>query len=70
MSAPILELSHIRAGYGAIEVLHDLSLSVGRGQVVVLLGPNGAGKSTTIKVVSGLLRPTSGQLLVAGRDVV
>ncbi|MEY4360822.1 MAG: hypothetical protein RL391_128 [Actinomycetota bacterium] len=69
MNTPILELSHIRAGYGAIEVLHDLSLSVERGQVVVLLGPNGAGKSTTIKVVSGLLRPTSGQLLVAGRDV-
>ena len=69
MSTPILELSHIRAGYGAIEVLHDVSLSVGRGQVVVLLGPNGAGKSTVIKVVSGLLKPTSGQLLVAGRDV-
>ena len=69
MSTSILELSHIRAGYGAIEVLHDVSFSVGRGQVVVLLGPNGAGKSTVIKVVSGLLKPTSGQLIVAGRDV-
>lgn len=69
MTGPILELRNIRAGYGAIEVLHDLSFAVGRGQVVVLLGPNGAGKSTTIKVVSGLLRPTSGQLMVAGRDV-
>lgn len=69
MTTPILELRNIRAGYGAIEVLHDLSFAVGRGQVVVLLGPNGAGKSTAIKVVSGLLRPTSGQLIVAGRDV-
>lgn len=67
--SPILELRHVRAGYGAIEVLHDVSLAVGRGQVVALLGPNGAGKSTTIKVVCGLLRPHSGQLVVAGRDV-
>ena len=66
---PLLELRHVRAGYGAIEVLHDVSISIGSGQVVALLGPNGAGKSTTIKVVSGLLRPSSGQLVVAGRDV-
>lgn len=68
-ASPILELRHVRAGYGAIEVLHDVSFTVGAGQVVALLGPNGAGKSTTIKVVSGLVRPTSGQLVVAGRDV-
>lgn len=66
---PLLELRDVRAGYGAIEVLHDVSISIGAGQVVALLGPNGAGKSTTIKVVSGLLRPSSGQLVVAGRDV-
>ena len=66
---PLLELRNVRAGYGAIEVLHDVSISIGAGQVVALLGPNGAGKSTTIKVVSGLLRPSSGQLVVAGRDV-
>ena len=46
-----------------------MNLSIGRGEVVALLGPNGAGKSTMIKVVSGLLRPTSGQLIVGGRDV-
>jgi branched-chain amino acid transport system ATP-binding protein len=68
-TTPILELRHVRAGYGAIEVLHDVSISIGAGQVVALLGPNGAGKSTTIKVVSGLMRPSSGQLVVAGRDV-
>ena len=66
---PLLELRHVRAGYGAIEVLHDVSISIGAGRVVALLGPNGAGKSTTIKVVSGLLRPSSGQLVVTGRDV-
>jgi branched-chain amino acid transport system ATP-binding protein len=69
MTNPILELRNVRASYGSIEVLHGVNLSVGRGEVVALLGPNGAGKSTMIKVVSGLLRPTSGQLIVGGRDV-
>lgn len=69
MTQPILELRNVRASYGSIEVLHGVNLSVGRGEVVALLGPNGAGKSTMIKVVSGLLRPSSGQLIVGGRDV-
>lgn len=66
---PILELCNVRAGYGSIDVLHGVNLSIGRGEVVALLGPNGAGKSTTIKVISGLLRPSAGHLIVAGRDV-
>jgi len=66
---PLLELRNVRAGYGSIDVLHGVNLSIGRGEVVALLGPNGAGKSTTIKVISGLLRPSAGQLIVAGRDV-
>jgi branched-chain amino acid transport system ATP-binding protein len=69
ISAPILELRDVRAGYGSIDVLHGVNITIGRGEVVALLGPNGAGKSTTIKVISGLLRPSSGQLIVAGRDV-
>jgi branched-chain amino acid transport system ATP-binding protein len=69
MTTPILELSQIRAGYGSIEVLHHIDLVVPAGQVVALLGPNGAGKSTTIKVASAQVRPTSGALRVAGRDV-
>ena len=68
-TTPILELRNIRAGYGSIDVLHGVNLSVGAGEVVALLGPNGAGKSTTIKVISGLLRPSAGQLIVACRDV-
>lgn len=65
----ILELRDIRAGYGAIEVLHGIDMEVGQGQVVALLGPNGAGKSTVIKVASGLVQPTSGKVLVTGRNV-
>ena len=66
---PLLELRGVRAGYGGIEVLHGVDLSVPQGAVVALLGPNGAGKSTTVKVVAGLLRPTAGEVRLAGHDV-
>jgi branched-chain amino acid transport system ATP-binding protein len=65
----MLELRGVRAGYGPIDVLHGVDLVVPRGSVVALLGPNGGGKSTTLKVVSGLLPPSSGELLLAGRVV-
>ena len=67
--APLLELAGIRAAYGSIEVLHGIDLVVPQGSVVALLGPNGAGKSTILKVVSGLLPPTSGEVRIAGRVV-
>jgi branched-chain amino acid transport system ATP-binding protein len=66
---PILELRGVKAAYGSIEVLHGIDLTVQRGQVVALLGPNGAGKTTSIRVACGLMRPTSGSVLVAGHDV-
>jgi branched-chain amino acid transport system ATP-binding protein len=68
-SSPILELRHVSASYGAIEVLHDIDISVAKGEVVALLGPNGAGKTTAIKVACGLMRPSSGSLHIAGQDV-
>jgi branched-chain amino acid transport system ATP-binding protein len=67
--APLLELKSIRAAYGPIEVLHGVDLVVPQGSVVALLGPNGAGKSTILKVCSGLLQPTSGEVHIAGRVV-
>ena len=67
---PLLELRGIRAAYGGIEVLHGVDLSVPQGSVVALLGPNGAGKSTTVRVACGLLRPTAGEVRLAGHDVV
>jgi branched-chain amino acid transport system ATP-binding protein len=66
---PLLELRGIRAAYGSIEVLHGVDLAVASGTVVALLGPNGAGKSTTLQVACGLIPPTSGSVLLAGRDV-
>jgi branched-chain amino acid transport system ATP-binding protein len=66
---PLLELSGVRAAYGEIEVLHGVDLVVPQGGVVALLGPNGAGKSSTVKVCAGLLKPTAGEVKIAGADV-
>jgi branched-chain amino acid transport system ATP-binding protein len=66
---PILELRNVRAGYGAIDVLHGVDLVVDPGQVYALLGPNGAGKTTTLSVCSGQIAPSAGQILLCGREV-
>ena len=67
--APILELRGVHAAYGSIEVLHGVDLAVPAGAVVALLGPNGGGKSTTLRVCSGLMPVTTGEVVVAGRVV-
>ena len=68
-AAPVLELSSVRAGYGRIDVLHGVDLALAPGEVYALLGPNGAGKSTTLAVASGQIVPSSGSLMLCGRDV-
>ena len=69
MTEPILEMIDVRAGYGSIPVLHGVTLTVNRGEVLALLGPNGGGKSTSLKVLGGLLGLTSGDIRLAGRSV-
>jgi len=64
-----LELRGIRAGYGAIEVLHGIDLVVPPASVFALLGVNGAGKSSTIRVAAGQLRPTAGSVTSGGREM-
>ena len=54
----LLEVTDLRAGYGALNVLHDLSLTVEAGEIVVILGANGAGKTTTIRAISGMIDRT------------
>lgn len=66
---PVLELVGVRAAYGPIQVLHGVDLTVHAGQVVALLGPNGGGKTTTVKVASGLMPVTGGELRYAGQKV-
>src|SRR5215472_14912076 len=65
--APVIELRHVHAAYGRIEVLHGIDLTLAAGTVLALLGPNGAGKSTMLKVASGRLQPASGCFHVLGR---
>ena len=67
---PVLELRAVHAGYGRIEVVHGVDLTVGRGSVTALLGPNGAGKSTLLKVASGRLAPSAGTVYFDGRPIL
>jgi branched-chain amino acid transport system ATP-binding protein len=66
----VLELDGLSVGYDRAPVVRDLTLTVGPGEVVALLGANGAGKTTTLRAVSGLLKPASGAVRLAGRDLV
>ena len=65
----MLTVRGLRSGYGKIEVLHDVSLTIERGQIVTLIGANGAGKTTLLKTISGLLRPTSGAIEFEGNSI-
>lgn len=67
---PMLELRNLHVHYGAIHALQGVSLSVEAGQIVTLIGCNGAGKSTTLRAISGLLRPTQGDILFEGKSIV
>ncbi len=59
-----LTIAGLEAGYGAVRVLHGVSLGVNQGETVALLGTNGNGKSTLLKCIAGLIRPTSGKILL------
>lgn len=61
-SEALLEVSSLEAGYGKIRVLHGVDLVVERGEVVALLGPNGAGKTTLVDLISGVRRPSAGEI--------
>ena len=63
----MIELQGVVAGYGGGDVLQGVDLTVGRGSITCIVGPNGAGKSTVLRVISGLLRPRSGQVRLAGQ---
>ncbi len=65
----MLQLSGVSAGYGRVEVLHDLDLTVEEGEIVTVIGANGAGKSTLLKVVSGLVRAAKGSVTFAGERI-
>jgi len=65
----MLEIKDLNVHYGGIHALKGISLEVNDGEIVTLIGANGAGKSTTLRTVSGLKKPTSGSVLVDGKDI-
>jgi branched-chain amino acid transport system ATP-binding protein len=65
----MLEIKNLQVGYGAINALHGISLSVLDGKIVTLIGANGAGKTTALKTVSGLLKPKSGEVSYDGKNI-
>ena len=65
----MIEIDHLKKTFGPITAVDDISLTVGKGEVLGFLGPNGAGKSTTMKMITGFLPPSGGTARVAGFDV-
>ena len=66
---PLLEIQDMVVGYGRIEALHGISITVDEGELVTLIGANGAGKSTTMRAVSGVRPLTRGKILFDGKDI-
>jgi branched-chain amino acid transport system ATP-binding protein len=66
---PLLEVDRLAAGYGGLEVIRDVSLSVRPGEVVACIGANGAGKTTTLRAISGMIHARRGRITFADRDV-
>ena len=69
MAEPLLELQALDVHYGAIHALRGISIRVGQGEIVSLIGANGAGKPTTLRAVSGMLRPSAGQIRYEGASI-
>jgi len=68
-AAPLLEVRHLSKSFGAVQALNDFSMVVRPGEVVAVAGDNGAGKTTLIKAISGVFRPSAGEILLQGRPV-
>ena len=65
----MIELQNLTKRFGELTAVNDVTLTVNRGEFFAVLGPNAAGKTTTIKMITGLIKPTSGNVRVAGHDV-
>jgi len=68
-NAPLLEITGLRAGYGDVQVLWGIDLQVPAGEVTCIVGSNGAGKSTLLRTISGMVKPSGGRLVFAGKDM-
>lgn len=64
----MLEIKNLSSGYGKKTILHDVSLSVEKGEIVSVIGPNGSGKSTLLKSIAGIVKPFSGEVIINGNN--
>jgi len=69
MTEPVVAVEHVARTFGQVHALREVSFTAGRGELVAVCGRSGAGKTTLLNVVGGLDRPTSGRVVIAGRDV-
>ena len=69
MAEPFLIGEAMTGGYGAVDILHDCTIAVEKGEIAVIVGPNGAGKSTAMKAVFGMLDLRGGRVLLQGEDI-
>jgi branched-chain amino acid transport system ATP-binding protein len=69
MSEPFLIGENMTGGYGTVDILHNCTIAVEKGQIAVIVGPNGAGKSTAMKAVFGMLNLRGGRVMLAGEDI-
>ncbi|MGE0705685.1 MAG: ABC transporter ATP-binding protein [Vicinamibacterales bacterium] len=67
--SPIIRIEHVAKSFGDVHVLRDVSFTVKRGETVCILGGSGGGKSTLLKVMIGIIRPTSGRVIIDGEDI-
>lgn len=67
---PMIEVKHLRAGYGSVEVVHDVSFAVQEGTIVAILGSNGAGKTSTLRALTGTIKPTAGEIYFRGNSII
>ena len=65
----MLSIKNLEAGYGKVKVLHGISIDVPKSQVITLIGSNGAGKTTTMRAVTGMIKPTAGEITLSGQRI-
>jgi len=70
MSERILEINNLSVTFGGLHALKDLNFHVDEGEIVGVIGPNGAGKTTFFNMISGMVAPTSGEILFEGKSLV
>ena len=65
----MLSIKNLEAGYGKVKVLHGINIDVPKGQVITLIGSNGAGKTTTMRAITGMIKPTAGEVTLGGSTI-